>query len=156
MQAASLHSNDSRRTAWLLSIVAFAPMAFLAGSLALSEGSNAAILPLLDAFKTFSAITLSYFGGMRWGIARQGGETRPLFLGATMLPPAIGWGSIFLPDAAGIGVLLLAICAMGAWDSFSLNAKPETQWYAKIRTIMTFAMALAHVVVLLVVLEVLR
>ena len=156
MQEASMGNNDSRRATWLLSIIAFVPMAFLAGGLAMSENSNAAVLPLLDAFKTFSAITLSYFGGMRWGLARQDGETRALILGATMLPPAIGWGSIFLPDAAGIGVLLLAICAMGAWDGFSLNAKPETQWYAKIRTIMTFAMALAHVVVLLVVLEVLR
>ena len=156
MQTAQIDKPQSRRTEWLLSIAAFAPMAMLAIMLVVTARSNASFLPLLDAFKTFSAITLSFLGGMRWGGALHDNDTKPYVLFATMVPAAIGWGSLFVPDAAGIGILLLAICAMGAWDSFALNAKDGTRWYASIRTVMTLAMALAHIGVLLVVVEVLR
>ena len=55
-----------RRTYWVLSLIAFAPLAIVAALVLMSDRNNAVSLPLLDAFKTISAITLSFLGGVRW------------------------------------------------------------------------------------------
>ncbi len=145
-------SPRGRRTSWLLSIIAFSPMAILAAFIFLTDRSNATFLPLLDAFKTASAITLSFLGGIRWGMALRQHALKPLVLAASVIPAAIGWASLFLPGPAAIGILLLAISAMGAWDSFALNSQNSPPWFAKIRTTMTLLAAFAHVAVLLAIL----
>ena len=77
---------------------------------------------------------------------------KPLILAATILPAIVGWASLLAPDPLAIGSLLLAVCAMGAWDNFHAHNKSALQSYAKVRTIMTLASAFTHVAVLLSVL----
>lgn len=145
-------SIRGRRTSWLLSIVAIAPLALLAVMLIFTGRDNAGFLPLLDAFKTLSAITLSYLGGLRFGMALRDQSLAPVAMVATLFPALIGWLSLFLPDVAALSMLLLCVCGMGAWDSFALHGRLGPLWFARIRTVMTLLAALAHVAVLLVIL----
>lgn len=141
-----------RRTSWVLSVVALAPLALLAVLLVFVGRENASFLPFLDAFKTLSAITLSYLGGIRLGMALRGQAISVVGMVGTILPGAIGWLCLFLPDALAISLLLLSVCALGAWDAFALHGTNGPHWFSKIRTVMTMLAALAHVVVLLVIL----
>lgn len=146
-----------RRSTWLLSLIAFSPMGLLSILLVLSQRDNATFLPMLDAFKLISAISLSFLGGIRWGMAVGARAMRLFDLGTTMLPAMVGWVCLFLPIPLAIGGLLLAVCGMGAWDSFSFYRQKglhddEVNWYMNIRTVMTLLAAIAHIGVLLAVL----
>jgi hypothetical protein len=141
-----------QRTSWVLSLVAIAPMVMLALMLVITGRENAGFLPLLDAFKTLSALTLSYLGGIRLGIALRDQSLRPFAMAVTILPAMIGWLSLFLPDALAISLLLLVVCALGAWDSFAFHSGTGPTWFANIRTAMTLLAALAHTIVLLLIL----
>ena len=135
-----------------LSLISVAPMVVLAVMLIFTNRDNAIFLPLLDAFKTYSAVSLSFLGGMRWGLFLFNKKQNKLEMAATLLPAAIGWISLFLPDPIAIGLLLLAICAMGAWDNFYWYRQASFQWYGRIRIIYTLIAAISHVSVLMVVL----
>ncbi len=141
-----------RRTAWTLSLIAVIPLLMLAVMLYASGRENAGFLPLLDAFKTLSALSLSYLGGIRLGIAMRDQSLRPFAMATTILPAMVGWLCLFLPDILSISLLLLAVCAMGAWDSFAFNNGPGPTWFANMRTLMTLLAAMAHTVVLLLIL----
>ena len=141
-----------RRTTWVLSLVAAAPMVALAILLVSTDRGNAIFLPLLEAFKMVSALSLSFLGGIRWGILLRGQPLKPLVLAATLIPAIVGWASLLLSGPIAVGVLLLAVCGMGAWDSFYWHNSTTLHWYAKVRTIMTLLAALAHMAVLLKVL----
>ena len=141
-----------RRASWALSLVAVAPLMLLAMMLAYAGQENAGFLPFFDAFKTLSAITLSYLGGIRLGMALRGQALSTVGMVGTILPGAIGWLCLFLPDALAISLLLLSVCALGARDTFALHRANGPHWFGKIRTVMTMLAALAHVIVLLVIL----
>ncbi len=61
--------NKTANLAWGLSLVGFIPFAILAvGLYALGTG-NELFTSLFDMFKVWSAIILSFLGGIRWGFA---------------------------------------------------------------------------------------
>ncbi len=137
-----------RRTSWLISLIAIGPLILLAVMLVVTGRDNAGFLPLLDAFKTLSAIILSFLGGIRFGLAIHKQTSRPITLAATLLPACVGWASLFVPDVLAISLLLLSVCAVGAWDSFALHGGDGPPWLAKIRNVMTIIAAIIYGVVL--------
>ncbi|MCP4071078.1 MAG: DUF3429 domain-containing protein [Hyphomicrobiales bacterium] len=137
-----------KRIVWLLSLIMLAPLVIVAVMLASIDNGNPAFPPLLDGFKTTSAIILSFLGGIRWGSEMRNHAPNSLILVAAMVPPLIGWTSLLLTGPTAIGLLLIAVCAMGAWDSFYWHDKTDTRWYAAVRTIMTLAAAFLHGLVL--------
>ena len=140
----------SKRIVWLLSLVMLAPLLILAVMLAFIDNSKPAFPPLLDGFKTVSAIVLSFLGGIRWGSEMRNNTLKPVILVGAMALPLIGWTSLLISGPVSIGLLLIAVCAMGAWDSFYWHDKTGTRWYAGVRAVMTLAAAFLHGLVLLV------
>ena len=135
------------RLAWGLSIVGLLPFAGLAVALYFLGDEHGLFYSLFDVFKTWSAMVLSFLGGIRWGLAIARHPAPVWDLAICVVPPAAGWLALFLPDSYTVLALLLAYCAMGAWDSFSINAGIAPSWFGKIRISMTFLVAAAHVVV---------
>jgi hypothetical protein len=142
----------SRRAVWTIMFGILVPLIVIALILTSIGNSNALFLPLLDGFKTASAIILSFLGGIRWGSELRNKVIKPLILFATIIPVAIGWTCLFLSGPLAIGLLLIAVCAMGAWDSFYWHEKANIKWYASVRTVMTLIAAFMHSLVLLTIL----
>jgi hypothetical protein len=141
-----------RRVIWHLSLIGLAPLAILAILLILIERNNTIYPLLIDGFKTVSAISLSFMGGVRWGVSLRARQFRPIILAGSLLPAIIGWATLLLAGPIAIGILLLATCGMGAWDSFAWHNKIGLRWYVQTRTIVTLLAAAIHIIALLSVL----
>ena len=141
-------SENLKSFAWLLSIGGFLPFALIAAALFLIGDLHVAYPFLFDIFKIWSAVILSFLGGIRWGlaIAYAPGETRNLVL--SVLPSIFGWFAILLPNAYTLLVLIVLYCAQGAWDNFYAGSGRVQPWFGPLRVVLTLLVVSAHIVVL--------
>ncbi len=137
-------ATADKKTAWVLALAGFAPFAFLALALLFFGRTSALHGLLLDAFRTYSAIILSFLGGIRWGMALREEPVDYRSLAFSVVPSLTGWFALFLPDTVGLPVLLVAYCAQGAWDSISIHAGKAPAWFASVRIVLTLLVAFAH------------
>lgn len=97
----------------------------------------------LHYFTLYSAVLLSFFGGIHWydAITKQ---TTGHQLYIAMLPTLIGWGCLILgADVRTLGILSISYLGVLLYDKFTL-ALPKAQ----IMSYMAFRVALTTVVVL--------
>ncbi len=143
-----MQKSNTANLAWALSLAGFIPFAFLAILLLSLGTTNEFFVSLFDIFKVWSALILSFLGGIRWGfaIANEPFENRNLML--SVIPSILAWFVLLLPDAYTILALLVLFCVHGAWDSFYINQGKVAPWFGKIRITLTFLVAAAHVIVL--------
>ncbi len=141
----------TKNLAWILSLAGFIPFAVLAIALFKLGTANEFFVSLFDVFKIWSALILSFLGGIRWGfaIAHEPDENKNLLL--SVIPSILAWFVLLLPDAYCILALLLLFSIQGAWDSFYNNEGKTAPWFGKIRITLTFLVVAAHVLVLLAV-----
>ncbi len=134
--------------AWWLSLGGFIPFAMLAVGLYILGTGNEVFSSLFDLFKVWSAIIISFLGGIRWGfaIAKQPFDNLSLLI--SVVPAIVAWFSLLLPDAYAILVLVVLFCLHGVWDSFYINKGKVPAWFGKIRITLTFLVAAAHILVL--------
>ncbi len=143
-------ATGGKRVVWLLSLAMLMPLLIFAVMLAFVGNGNPVFPSLLDGFKMTSAIILSFLGGIRWGNEIRNHTLKPAILAGAMVPALIGWTSLLLLGPAAIGMLLIAVCSMGVWDSFYWHGKTRTRWHAEVRMVMTLIIAFLHGLVLLV------
>ena len=101
--------------------------------------------PGLLTLLAWSAATLSFLGGARWGVeiaARP--EPRWSVLAASILPPAAAWLLLAAAPLAyterQLGGFLAAFVLQWLWD---LTAKDPPRWYGRLRTVLTAGAVLA-------------
>ena len=143
-----MQNSKTANLAWGLSLAGVIPFAILAISLYVIGIENGFFVSLFDVFKVWSAIILSFLGGIRWGfaIAHEPYENKNLLI--SVVPSILAWFVLLLPDAYTILALLVLFCVHGAWDSFYINEGKVAPWFGKIRIVLTFLVASAHMVVL--------
>lgn len=141
-------TGNLQTLAWILSVAGFVPFAILAVVLFMLNPANALYSFLFDVFKVWSAIILSFLGGIRWGlaIARAPGEPGNLFF--SVGPSILAWFAIMLPNAYTILLLVLLYSAQGAWDNFYVNTGRVLPWFGMLRIVLTFLVVSAHILVL--------
>ena len=127
-------------------LVQFLAGSVLAGLLLVGGGHGVWSAVTVDAFKTWSAITLSFLGGIRFGLGLRTDKPDNLPV-LVLVPAAIGWVALFAPDNIGVAVLLLAQCAQGAWDSLSASRGATPSWFGNSRIVWTLLVATAHIAV---------
>lgn len=137
----------ARRAAWMLALASLVPFVVLAIAVLAAGRGGGWFLFLVDGFKIWSAVTLSFLGGIRWGLGLRDDATAGSGLAAAVLPAIIGWLALFAPDQAGLAVLLLAHCAHGAWDSLSATRRMAPAWFGEMRIVVTLVVAAAHIAV---------
>ncbi|MEM7070021.1 MAG: DUF3429 domain-containing protein [Pseudomonadota bacterium] len=140
-------SQEARKIAWILSIGGFIPFGLLALLIALTGHGSPLFQPLLDIFKIWSVIILSFLGGIRWGLAISHEPFDNFSLVLSVVGSILAWMAMLLPDTYAIPVLLVLFCAHGAWDSFFINLGKAPPWFASIRVTLTFLVAAAHLIV---------
>ena len=135
--------------AWLLSLAGFLPFAFLALAVFLMGEAHPMHDYLVDGFRVYAAVILSFLGGTRWGMGLSGAEGGRYILAASVIPAIVAWAAMLVPAVPGTVVVLFAFCAQGAWDSVTYHARPGLVWFARLRIVLTLLVAAAHLLILL-------
>jgi hypothetical protein len=131
-----------------LALLGFLPFGFFTSLLLVDPGlietdtGAAARLAggVVVALKVYSAIVLSFIGGIRWGIAiiqKEGGqeENEALILAAG--PSVIGWFAFFMGEPWSFAVFAVAFAATGWWDSRLAGNKGVPEWFGRLRLLLT-------------------
>ena len=85
----------------------------------------------------YSAVTLSFLGGIRWGIAMQTREDGARALAPSLVPALVGWLAPFVLQPYCFAILAVAYAAQGAWDSLSTGNGTLPEWYGRMRMRLT-------------------
>ena len=94
--------------------------------------------------RTYSAIILSFLGGIHWGIAtqsslseNQGSIKLSLHLTLSVIPSLLGWVGLFVTELAGFCIIIFGFVLALAIDLriAQMNFMPE--WYPRLRTPLT-------------------
>lgn len=98
--------------------------------------------PLLNVFLIYSAVILSFLGGVHWGLVMAGKLERPQgSLILCMLPSLVAWAVYaFLPTLWALGILGLVYLF---WLNYDL-ARIRDTWYQNLRRPVTFVVVGAH------------
>jgi hypothetical protein len=140
--------RNERTAGWILALAGYLPFAAIALAVLLLGKTNPFQTVLIDAFRTYGAIILSFLGGVRWGLALRDQPVPVRDLVFSVIPAVAAWFSLFLNPPVSVAILLLGFCAQGAWDSLSMHAGRGPQWYAGLRITLTLIVALAHGIVI--------
>jgi len=136
------------QTVTWLALLGFMPFAFLTSLLLVDPGliadgngtADRLATGVVVALKVYSAVVLSFIGGIRWGIAIMqdvGGEAENETLVLSAGPALIGWFAFFLGDPWSFAVFAAAFAATGWWDSRSAGNKGVPGWFGRLRLLLT-------------------
>ena len=147
MARAGEESASSTPLARSLTLASLAPFVLLAAAILIAGRSSGWFVFLVDAFKTWSAVTLAFLGGARFAFGLRQAGPGAARLSVAGLPALVGWLALFAPVRIGLAILLLVHCAQGAWDSISATRQEVPAWYGSMRIVATLVMAAAHIAV---------
>ena len=124
--------NSDRHIAWLLGLAGLLP--FIAGCVLAWSSSAVWQVTAINGFSYYSAVILSFLGGVHWGSALQTprtGNRRRLLL--AMVPSLIAWPALMLDVVAGLWVLLIGFILIGGYDLSRDGREGFPDWYFKLR-----------------------
>ncbi len=119
----------------------------------------AALLGLHGAAATFvfaqySAIILSFLGGVHWGIAMRDARCSNRQLGWSMLPSVVGLaalvGSWFISVTLVLSVLALTHLFWLNYERRHFEHQSHDDWYIQLRRQLTFTVVALHVILIII------
>ena len=126
------------RAIWLISGSGLVP--FLV-CLALMYGVPSQRAAAIQAFVAYSALTLTFLGGARWGaeLVRAPDGPDPGRLMAAAVPSVIGLFALLpqVPPRLAIGMLLASSAWQLSWDVAGARSGLLPSWNGRVRTVMT-------------------
>ncbi|MGM0833600.1 DUF3429 domain-containing protein [Halomonas qinghailakensis] len=140
-------SSDCR-VAWFLGLAGLIP--FVAGGVIAWWGSSAWQVTAVYGFSYYSAVILSFLGGVHWGSALQvprPDNRRRLFI--AMVPSLIAWPALLFNVVTGLWVLLAGFILIGGYDLSRDGREGFPAWYFKLRGLLTGVVVAFHLIVLL-------
>jgi hypothetical protein len=129
-----------RRIAW---VFAFTGALVFAGlTLALFSSETRIRIPAITALVTFTAVILSYLGGIEGGLAlREETSTeriRAAALCLSIVPALAGWGVLWLPTSRWqVGASIALFAAVWAADLWLARRGLIPSWFVDLRTAVT-------------------
>lgn len=100
----------------------------------------------LRAFVAYSAVILSFLGGVRWGAAL--GEIHWRALALSVAPSLLAFACLLLPALDAVKVLALLYAVVGLFDVLRRPAPEWPAWFMKLRARLSGAVVVVHVVLL--------
>ncbi|MBY6063555.1 DUF3429 domain-containing protein [Pseudidiomarina sediminum] len=141
--------NDAIHTAQRLGFLGLVPfLAFTLGGLLDLEAAAS-----IRLFVIYSAIILSFLGGVHWGLAmlRDDAPTRELHW--SMLPSIVGI-AVFVAAHWLSSLVLLCILAVAHlfWLKFEKRhlQSPDHAWYIELRGRLTFTVVALHIILVII------
>ena len=107
-------------------------------------------LDAVDLLKTYSAIILSFLGGIRWGVALSpmAGAMRSRHILFSTLPPLTAWIATLLPAGIGLPLLLIGFSAQLYWDIQAHEMGLIPHWFRNLRVTLTTGAVLSLIAIL--------
>lgn len=140
--------NSNRQVAWLLGVAGLLP--FMGASVLAWWAPAVWQVTAIYGFTYYSAVILSFLGGVHWGSALQvprPGNTRRLLL--AMVPSLIAWPALLFDVVTGLWVLLAGFILIGGYDLSREGREGFPGWYFKLRAVLSVVVVLLHFIVLL-------
>ncbi|MBD3894835.1 DUF3429 domain-containing protein [Halomonas sp. ML-15] len=107
----------------------------------------------VGAFLFYSAVILSFLGGVQWGVAMSlDTPDDPAFASRmlrSMLPSLIAWPALLLPDLAATAVLMAGYLLIHAYECRPASRARLPDWYRALRRYLTLCVVSAHALMLL-------
>ena len=133
-----------RRIAWVLTFAGAVP--FIAATASLFVDQSHVRVPGIAALVTYSAVILSFLGGIEWGLALRdevGTETtRATALGLSAVPSLAAWGVLWLPSPTSqVGTALAIFVVTWAADQWLCSRGLLPSWFVDLRTAITALVA---------------
>ncbi len=127
-----------RRLAWFLTLAGALPFVLATGALFASDASSVRV-PAITALVTYSAVILSFLGGIEWGLAIRddaGNEaSRAIALGLSTVSSLAAWAVLWLPSATWqVGAALGLFVIVWAADQWMASRGLLPAWFVDLRT----------------------
>jgi hypothetical protein len=137
-------SSRIKRIAWVLTIAGTIP--FLAATAFILFGEARMRIPAIVALVTYSAVVLSFLGGIEWGLALReeaGNErSRAVALGLSTVPSLAAWAVLWLPSPTQqLGTALAIFVFAWAADQYLTTRGLLPAWFVDLRTAITGVVA---------------
>ncbi|MGX1096020.1 DUF3429 domain-containing protein [Amorphus sp. MBR-141] len=114
---------------------------FVAGAVLLWVGNVGGLSGdfVSGALKGYSAVILSFLGGVHWGLALSARDTtaRDRELLFSIVPVLVGWIAILFASKTALMVLTIAFLLQGLFDIWMALRDHAPNWYARLRIEMT-------------------
>ena len=139
------HSDRIKRIAWVLTFAGAIP--FIVATAFLFRGEAHVRVPAIAALVTYSAVVLSFLGGIEWGLALReeaGNErTRAVALGLSTVPSLAAWAVLWLPSPTQqLGTALAIFVSAWAADQYLSSRGLLPTWFVDLRTAITAVVAI--------------
>lgn len=85
----------------------------------------------------YGALTLSFLGGVRWGLRLQGASGNDFTYLLGLIGAIAGLATLLMPYQLGLAVLFVAFGAQGAWDVLSGTNGGVPKRYSALRITIT-------------------
>jgi hypothetical protein len=127
-----------RRIAWFLALAGALPFVAATAALFMSDSAQVRV-PAIAALVTYSAVILSFLGGIEWGLALSEGSgtetTRVAALGLSAVPSLAGWAVLWLPSPTWqVGTALGLFIAVWGADQWMASRGLLPTWFIDLRT----------------------
>ncbi|MGB8714438.1 MAG: DUF3429 domain-containing protein [Onishia taeanensis] len=145
-----LFLSDDRRLPVMLGLAGLLP--FLAAALGAWWAPPAWQGPVLGAFFYYSAVILSFLGGIHWGLAMgRDAPTSAAFRGRVLLsmaPSLIAWPALLWGGLPGALLLMLGFIAVRGYEASAAGVAGLPDWYRELRNVLTVVVVACHLVVI--------
>lgn len=144
-QGTSEGVGQNRRTIWVTAIIGVMPVIVFSALIVFSGGHSSFAASLVDAYKVYSAIALSFLGGIHWGVVLAAKHNVPSgkTIIVSLIAPLIGWVSVFVAEPMCFALLIVGFAGQGAWDNFSAHNGQLPIWFSNTRIILTAVVILS-------------
>ncbi|WP_048305978.1 DUF3429 domain-containing protein [Halomonas sp. PR-M31] len=106
----------------------------------------------IKAFLFYSAVILSFLGGIHWGVAMSqdapGTKGFNVRLVLSMVPSLLAWPALLLNYVAGVLVLMIGFLLIRLYERQASSTKRLPRWYQNLRSLLTVVVVLCHLAVL--------
>jgi hypothetical protein len=129
-----------KRIAWVLTVAGTLP--FIVATVFIFRGESHVRVPAIAALVTYSAVVLSFLGGIEWGLALReeaGNErSRAVALGLSTVPSLAAWAVLWLPSTTQqLGTALGIFVFAWAADQYLTSRGLLPAWFVDLRTAIT-------------------
>lgn len=136
---------------WLLGIAGLIPFVGLATVVLLSVPGWQAVA--FQAFLYYSAVILSFLGGVHWGVAmsldHEGSHHFSSRMVVAMAPSLLAWPALMLSPRFALLALMTGFLLIRLYEAQADSVERLPPWYTSLRTLLTVVVVISHLSILL-------